>query len=266
MLRFSLPAAIAFLAGCTSSGVETGSDVADVVREPASVRTVCFAGRSTGADPYASGGMRELDALCNALPGLVRDLPNGPDARYPFFRWNTSLPHVLDVIVKALDTNRDGKVTAEDAPADLTLIGYSWGGFNAHDISKSILTDRRFAPERKTVHRLVALDAYRTDGLATPRRDMRVPANVTFFEAFRHTRAPADDCSIIVPGLVGPFTGRDPLCTGTSECRDFDYSLDPSTTDVDHCEVVGHSAPFVIEMVYERPALGLPPDRPVRRY
>jgi hypothetical protein len=271
MLRFSLPSAlvhcsaiVVFSAGCTASEVGSASD--EVVREAPAVRTVCFAGRSAGADPYASGGMRELDALCSALPGLVRDVPTGPDARYPFFRWNTSLPHVLDVIVAALDTNHDGKVTAADAPVDLTLVGYSWGGFNAHDITKTILTDRRFAPERKTVHRFVALDAYRTDGIATPRNEMRVPANVTFFEAFRHTRAPAGDCSIIVPGFVGPFTGREPLCTGTTECKDYDYSLDPATIQVDHCEVVARSAPFVTEIVNGRPARGLPSERPVRRY
>jgi pimeloyl-ACP methyl ester carboxylesterase len=254
----------ACLLGC--SGADEPGQSVDEARGRA-VRTVCFAGRSAGADPYASGGTRQLDTLCTALPGLVRDPAGSPDARYPFFRWNTSLAHVLDVIVGQLDTNHDGKVTTDDAPADLTLIGHSWGGFNAQEIATAILTDRRFAPERRTVHRLVALDAYRTDGLTTARPDMRVPANVTFFEAFRHTRAPSDDCSIIVPGWIGPFTGRDPLCTGTSTCKDYDFSLDSATADVDHCEVVARSAPFVTELVHKRPiATALPPERPVRRY
>jgi len=264
MLRASFVAAVFVLGACATDVDEAPATEVDE-SNAAPIRTVCFAGRSAGADPYASGGMRELDALCTSLPGLVRDRANGPDARYPFFRWNTDLRHVVDVIVGALDTNRDGKVTDADAPAALMLVGFSWGGFNARDVAQSIASDARFAPSRRTVHRLVALDAYRTDFL-TARPDLRVPANVTFFESFRHTRAPSDDCSNIVPGLFGPFTGRPPLCTGRSACKDYDYSLDPATADVDHCEVVGESSPFIRGIVSGSPVRGLPPERTVPRY
>jgi len=242
---------------------EAASTEDEVATAP--VRTVCFGGRTVG-DPFSIGGIPELAATCKVLPGLIRDVPNGPDARLPFFQWNSDLAHVLDVIVAALDTNRDGNVTNTDAPANLTFVGYSWGGFNARDVAEAIANDRRFSPLRKPVHRLLVLDAFRTDFLVVPKSEIRVPANVRFFESFRHTVAPTDDCSKIVPGLVGPFTGRDPLCTGATVCKDYDFSLSPATRDVDHCEVVGRARTFVVDLVNGRTPQNVPPQRDVRRF
>jgi pimeloyl-ACP methyl ester carboxylesterase len=200
------------------------------------------------------------------MPGLVRDLPNGPDTRYPFFQWDTSVAHAVDALVAALDTNDDGIVNNMDAPADLWLIGYSWGGFNARDVASAISIDRRFSPSRRSVARFIALDAYRTDWLVVARDGLRVPSNVRAFDSFRHTVAPENECSVIFWGLVGPFTGRNPKCTGSTVCRDYDFSKAFATATVDHCDVPEKATPFVLDLVAGRTPTRLPPSLPVARY
>jgi hypothetical protein len=263
-VRRLLAFAVALLAFGCSAEADEGDRSEDEVGT-AQQRTVCFGGRTVG-DPFSVGGIKPLADMCQQMPGLIRDVPNGPDAKFSFFQWNSDLGHVLDVIVAALDTNRDGNVTNADAAADLTFVGYSWGGFNARDVAAAIGSDRRFSPLRKPVKRLVVLDAYQTEMLIVPKPDLRVPGNVRFFESFRHSVGPDDDCSKLVPGLLGPFTGRQPLCTGATVCKDFDYSLAPATAGVDHCEVVAQSRNFVLNIVNGRPSQGLPPERPVRRF
>lgn len=260
-----LGVAIAILSGCADTDdEETASD--DLVDAPIP-RTVCFGGRTAPfTDPMSGGGIPEIDRLCKAMPNVVRDVPGGRDAAYPFFQWNSVLAHELDVVVDVLDTNNDGKVTGADAPAALTVVGYSWGGFNAIDFVNGIAKDARFAPERKSIAKLFALDAFRTDWLVMPRFDMKVPANVEKFYAFRHSVAPADDCSNIVDGWVGPFTGRVPYCTGKTECHDFDFSKSPKGKDVDHCSIPDDARPFVLALNANRIPDGLPPEQWVARY
>jgi hypothetical protein len=215
-------------------------------------------------DPYASGGNSEMGALCKSLPGLIVDV-SGRDAAYPFFRWNSSVDHALDVVVAALDTNHDGVVTNLDKDVDLNVIGFSWGGFNARDLSRSMASDRRFSPSRRDVARLITLDPYRTD-VGFERDSIMVPANVSIFYEFRHTIAPEKDCSRIVEGLIGPFTGRDPRCTGDSVCHDFDYSLTPTGANVDHCAVPSRATRSVRQIVGGLRPTNLPPERIVERY
>jgi hypothetical protein len=189
-----------------------------------------------------------------------------PDTEYAFFQWDSSLSHEVDLIVQALDTNHDGRVTDADAPAELNLVGYSWGGFNAHDVAERIAADPRFSSTRRGVTRLFTLDAYRTDYLLLARTEMRVSANVKAFYSFRHTKAPADECSRLIAGLVGPFTGRDPLCTGDTICRDHDFSAAPASEQVDHCDVPRYAQAFVIDLANGRLPGGLPPEKVVKRY
>jgi len=249
-------------AGCAMQSDETAS-----TDEDANARvqmTMCFSGRSLGDDPYASGGNSEFGALCKAMPGLVHDAA-GHDAAYPFFRWNSNVDHALDVLVVALDTNHDGVVTNMDTPVDLNVVGYSWGGFNARDLIAKIATDHRFSPSRHGVARFIALDPYRTDDLVFAKVEMDVPANVGTLWEFRHTVAPKDDCSRIAWGLVGPFTGRTPECTGSTVCHDFDFSLQAATVNVDHCGVPAHATRPVLEIVRNQPLTGTPPERRVNR-
>jgi hypothetical protein len=193
--------------GCASESDDEGDGLVASEASELNVRaqvSVCFSGRSLGDDPYASGGNSEMGALCKSLPGLIVDV-SGRDAAYPFFRWNSSVDHALDVVVAALDTNHDGVVTNLDKDVDLNVIGFSWGGFNARDLSRSMASDRRFSPSRRDVARLITLDPYRTD-VGFERDSIMVPANVSIFYEFRHTIAPEKDCSRIVEGLIGPFT------------------------------------------------------------
>lgn len=255
------------LGACAAQGEEeseAGVDGVAALSAP-TPRTMCFGGRTFG-DPYSIGGIRELDDLCLRMPGLIRDVPDGRDAPYAFFQWSSSVDHVLDVLVGALDTDHDGAVTTSDAPVDLTLVGYSWGGFNALDLAAKMANDPRLVGARKQVRRLFVLDAFRTDYLVLPRGELRVPENVRTLYSFRHTSAPEVECSSLLFGTIGPFTGRDPLCHRTTECFDYDFSLAPSTANVDHCDVPRYATPFVLELDQGRPPANLPPSRPVRRY
>lgn len=250
-------------AGCAVQGDETASTEEDATTRPQ--MSICFSGRSLGDDPYASGGNAEFGALCKALPGLVHDAA-GHDAAYPFFRWNSNVDHALDVLVAALDTNHDGFVTNMDTAVDLNVVGYSWGGFNARDLVAKIATDRRFSPSRHGVARFIALDPYRTDDLIFRKAEMDVPANVGTLYEFRHTVAPKEDCSRIAWGLIGPFTGRNPECTGSTVCHDYDYSLMPATVNVDHCGIPSHATRPVLQLVRGQAMTNLPPERHVSRY
>jgi hypothetical protein len=229
-------------------------------------RSICFSGRTLGSNPYDTGGTPQIAAICTRLPGLIRDDWNERDSAYPFFQWDSSLSHVLDVVVSELDTNHDGRVTGADERVELNVVGYSWGGFNARDIIVRIAGDARFSNDRKTVTRYVALDPYRTDVGVIPKGWLTVPANVQSFYEIRHTVAPADDCSRVIPGVIGPFTGRDPRCTGNTQCRDFDYSAAAATKGIDHCEVPSVARAAVLAIVGGKPPTGLPPERAVPRY
>jgi hypothetical protein len=250
--------------GCAAQNNDDGSDETAQDATARTQVTVCFSGRSLGDDPYASGGNFELGALCRAAPHLIHE-SRGTDAAYPFFRWNTSVDEAVNVVVQALDTNHDGVVTNIDADVDLDVIGYSWGGFNARDLIAKIESDRRFSPLRKHVARFIALDPYRTDELVIAKSGIQVPANVGQYYEFRHTVAPKDDCSTIADGLIGPFTGRTPLCTGSTECHDYDYSRDPKTAWVDHCAVPKAATQDVLAIFAGRALPNPPPERPVSR-
>ena len=263
-IRLGLAGIGLLVVGCRAAPEEnTGTSAASAtVRESA---TVCFAGRSLGSDPYASGGNSDLADLCRSLPHLIRDV-DGWDADYPFFCWNADLDHAVDVIVAALDTDGDGSVTGSDADLELNVIGYSWGGFDARDVIARIQWDDRFADDRRSVARFFALDPYQTVLLAFPRRVMQVPANVTTLYEFRHTVAPSDDCSRVVPWLVGPFTGREPECTGDTVCNDYDYSAADATASVDHCGVPAAATHAIQEIVAGREPDDLPPASSYERY
>lgn len=247
-----------------SSPVAAGKRSGEMKPESAQV-TICFSGRSLGNDPYRSGGNPELGALCAKLPSLVRDT-RGRDAAYPFFRWNSDVDHAVDVLVANLDTDGDGAVTSADRDVDINVVGFSWGGFNALDLIEKVGEDPRFSATRRRVARFFALDPYRTDALVFARRTLEVPPYVDELWEFRHTIAPEQDCSLMFGGLIGPFTGRNPRCTGHTVCHDFDYSLNPSTSSVDHCAIPRYSAGHILRIVSGAELRGAPRERQVVRY
>lgn len=263
--RASLLGLSVCLAACAADVDDDTATSANELATAPTPRTICFAGRTWG-DVMTSGGIPEIDRLCKQMPNLIRDVPGGRDAAFNFFQWNSDLAHEVDVVVGALDTNHDGVVTGADAPVVLNVVGYSWGGFNAVDFIEAMATDRRFHDDRKTVARFFALDSFRTDALVIPRKRLNVPSNVQRFYSFRHTVAPHDDCSRILFGLVGPFTGRSPYCTGSTECHDYDFSASTSGESVDHCAVPDAASPFVLGFTNGVPVSNLPTELPVARY
>lgn len=231
---------------------------------PLTQRAVCFSGASAG-EPYRSGGNAELGALCEQLPGLVRP------REYPFFTWREDTDKPLRALLKILDTDHDGKVTRADAPVALTIVGFSWGAFNARDLALAILEEPRFAAERKVVARLFLLDPFRTRALVIPESAIHVPGNVDRAWVWRHSIAPPTDCSTSAP--LGPYLGRPPVCTGRTRCRDFDFSLAVDArfggyrgAEIGHCAVPEAATAALLELAAgSEPTSPLPPEHPVAK-
>jgi hypothetical protein len=174
--------------------------------------------------------------------------------------------HALDLLVATLDTDHDGGVTSADDEIAVNVVGFSWGGFNARDLIEKVETDRRFSPTRRRIERFFALDPYRTDALVFAKNNIKIPANVVALWEFRHTVAPEQDCSRMAAGLIGPFTGRAPFCTGDTVCHDFDYSLAPATMSVDHCDIPAQAAANVLRILSGEELVDAPPERAVARH
>jgi hypothetical protein len=218
--------------------------------------TVCFAGAYRGPDPLATTGNPELAAMCEQMPGLIRA------EHYPFFTF-TQRPEgtVLSAVLRALDTNHDGRLNDADEQVELNVVGYSWGGFNAYSFIKAWNESPRVPANRKAVARYFAIDAFRPDALMVDTVRLHVPANVQSFWSFRHSVAPATDCS--VGSAMGPYTGRTPLCQRSTVCTDYDYSLAPETTGLGHCDIPAAADEAILALTYGTELPAMPPTRPV---
>jgi hypothetical protein len=223
--------------------------------------TICFSGAAVGS-PYNSGGNSELGDLCNRMPGTLIKA-----GRFPFFTWGLPEEIALEAFIATADTNHDGRVTSADEAFDLNVIGFSWGGYNARDFINMIDDSRRI--EIKTVERFFALDAFKISWLSR-KTSMAVPENVRHYWAFRHSESPDDDCSDSMPW--GPFTGRKPTCSGTTECTDYDYSLAPNSyfagyrgSSVGHCDVPAAATNPILDITAGRTPGNVPPTHPVER-
>lgn len=204
------------------------------------VRTLCMAGaftRSDGANP-------DFRDLCERRPGLVLD---GSETLFLF----SATDAAKDALINALDTNQDQRVDAQDMDCDVHLLGYSWGGVNTTNLGQAFVDDARVAPARAHIERMVVIDPYSP----VAGRTIEVPAQVQQFWAYRHSISPAGDCSGAAP--LGPYEGLPPLCAASSRCRDYDFSLAPSTVftglfsswsgqQVGHCTVVDAAGPAVL--------------------
>jgi hypothetical protein len=175
--------------------------------------TLCMAGALTRED----GGNPLVEALCNVLPNRLEDC--GGARCYPMFAF-ASTNAAIDALVEALDDNGDGAVDAHDSPCEINLLGYSWGGVNVLSVAESFGSDPRVSTTRNRIDRVALLDAY--SPLAGS--DLAVPLNVARLWSYRHSVAPASDCSAAAP--LGPYLGLPPRCDPSrSVCTDYDYSL-----------------------------------------
>ena len=110
------------------------------------------------------------------------------------------------------------------------------------------------ALERSTIDRLVAVDPFQDPFLGDP--EVRVPPNVERFWEYRHSNSPAGDCSS--GELLGPYEGIPPICTASTDCIDYDYSLNPNETYngwpgsmVGHCTILDAAHPAIAHNVSE---------------
>ncbi len=110
------------------SGMSDAGAPRDAGPPAAPRRFLCINGAGVdGAGGRGSGGNPDFETLCSRLgAGLIQDCASG--TCYSTFAFETTGNPSRDALVKALDSNKDGRVTAADDPARLVLVGYSWGG------------------------------------------------------------------------------------------------------------------------------------------
>jgi pimeloyl-ACP methyl ester carboxylesterase len=172
---------------------------------------------------------------------------------------------VWEAVFAALDTNADRVLDASDERCQLDVLGYSWGGVNAVDLARRMHADSRVgAPWAVT--RLVLLDAYQ------PGAKLVIPPNVERVVSFRHSIAPANDCSRDAP--FGPYLGLAPRCAAVPNavsaqlCEDFDFSLSAGRFRggaVGHCDVPRAAQAAVVQVLRDEPLTEAPPSVPVVR-
>ncbi|MBK8011805.1 MAG: hypothetical protein IPK13_10680 [Deltaproteobacteria bacterium] len=174
--------------------------------------------RDEGANP-------ELRALCAKLPGLVSDCSDegtgedgGESACFSAFD-GFELASASAALFEATDRNHDGVVDENDEPCTVSLVGYAWGGMNIQEVARRYLQNPKVQPARARIARMVVIDPYKP--VLTETFD--VPPGVEKFWEYRHSVAPATDCTRSEP--LGPYLGKPPRCGPGTICRDYDYSL-----------------------------------------
>jgi hypothetical protein len=219
----------------------------------------------TGASARNDGSNLPFNTMCSAgfLPGLVLSTTFTTHETFLVNTANVIYPNLF----KALDTNNDNKVDANDPDCKVNILGYSWGGVAAVELATAMTTDTRIIAARRSVHRLFAIDPFQ------PFQTLNVPAKVATFIEFRHTLVPAGDCSSAAP--LGPYKGLQPHCTASTACTDYDYSLAPTTqfatqgggslsgAQVGHCEAAMVADPPIRAMFARQPLPTMPPTVPI---
>ena len=258
------------------SAVDAAPD-APVDTRPHTRRLLCINGAGVdGAGGRGTGGNPAFEQLCGTLgPGLIKDCGTG--TCYATFGFEALSNPSRDALLAVLDTDKNGQITAADAPVDLVVIGYSWGGTNVRDLAAWMENDSRFDADRRGVSLMIALDPYR------PGATMDIPPNVDRFVEYRHSVAPAADCSLITLAGVtisGPYLGIIPRCKASTVCTDYDYTLGGKTfypdafapgkgylgANVDHCALVDVAASAVPPFLAGTAFSPLPPTVPVGPY
>ena len=263
-------AALCLLLACQPPAppATTTPDAGDIfiaVGVPARQVVVCM----TGAIDQTSGSNDGFSQLCDALQPVATVVPECVDGRCwsSFATFTSAAPvgKLSDATFQALDVTADGKVDAADGATTLTLLGFSWGGVTAADLSRALSNDQRIDHTFLTL-RLVALDAFQP---SLP--DVKAARAVDEAFSFRHSVAPSGDCSSFAP--LGPYLGLRLRCSAGQRCFDFDFSAAPGEQfsgrrgrDVGHCDVADAAAGYVTSLVTTgRLVAPLPPSVPVLR-
>ncbi len=253
--------------GCTTLGSQDPctqlEDAVTALQQPTTcVKTICL----TGALDQSSASNNGFTALCDdaRIPGLVRDCSSGT-CLSTFDNVGPSVGgDIYPVLFSALDVNADGELDDLDPPCAVNILGFSWGGINAVDLAELFLTDANVSTSRRRVDLLVLLDAYQPFMGSS----VDIPSGVARTLSFRHSVAPAGDCSTSAP--LGPYLGIPPACAGSTTCQDHDYSRAPDTTfcvasggtydgtDVGHCEVPVAAHLNVLLALHGEPLQNLP--------
>jgi hypothetical protein len=235
------------------AGVEAGAPRARQV-------VVCL----TGAVNQTSGANAGFSAICDTL--ATRGLTVVKSGVYSSFATfpNLTASGIAEPAFKALDKNGDNKGNALDGATDLNLIGFSWGGVNLESLALALADDPRID------HAWLNFRFITLDGFQPNQSVINVPDAVDAAWSFRHSVAPASDCSNGAP--LGPYLGRRIACNPGHVCADYDFSLAPNTTfsgvlgrNIGHCTVPRAASAYVYDLVlrgvFSRP---LPPSVPVR--
>ncbi len=135
-----------------------------------------------------------------------------------------------EALFDALDENDDGVVASKDSPAEVHLVGFSWGGINVTDLARRLGKDARIASGRRGVFGMVLLDAFQPQiSRAT------IPSNVARAWVYRQTDTTSGDCSSTVSLGFG-FNGHRALAkSAKTACREYD--LDSFLDGIGHCDV-----------------------------
>jgi hypothetical protein len=225
--------------------------------------TMCFTGALTRDDNSNDA----FNAICDnsVLPGLIRSCDQFNC--HNTFNSVTSASSLYAELFKALDTNGDNLVNAQDRGCGVNLLGFSWGGQAAVEVATAMNNDARVAPFYKRINRLFVMDPYQ------PAKTLTVPTNVWRFIEYRHSGSPSSDCSN--GALLGPYKGLQPHCALNQNCLDYDYSMSAGQyfpdssggqhlgSEIGHCTVPAVAAPAIIADFMGQPYAFMPPASPV---
>ena len=215
---------------------------------PARQVVVCM----TGAIDQNSGSNNGFSQLCDALRSVATVVPECVEgtcwSSFATFTSSEPIRKLSDATLQALDVTADGTVDAADGATTLTLVGFSWGGVTAADLSRALSSDKRIDHTFLTL-RLIVLDAFQP---SLP--DVKAARAVDEAFSFRHSVAPRSDCSAFAP--LGPYLGLRLRCAPGQRCFDFDFSAAPGErfsgrrgNDVGHCDVPDVAAGYVTSLV-----------------
>lgn len=211
--------------------------------------SVCLAGAWT----LENGGNPDLLAMCEQLPGLVRDC-RGRTCHAAFNMHRAD--QASDAVFAALDTDADKRLTHADGTCSVTVVGFSWGGIGAARAFDWTERDD-IEPSRRVIDRLYLIEPFRWPRPQT----VVIPNNVETAKVFRRSVVGDGDCS--QRSLFGPYIGVAPTCD-QAECTDVDFSrwgrthfLLPNSEPVSgsragHCWAVNFSAPIILAEIHEQ--------------
>lgn len=218
--------ALVALTSCAPEQPEIVQEDADTEGEPVEGGRrvlVCMQGLGDRVMEADRGLFGLCEAAENAGFELVRD---GDYAAFSALNESGAYAALFD----ALDTDDDGWIDGWDAPAQVYLVGFSWGGVNVADIANRLRKSWWIDDERRAVTALVMLDPYQPQ-----RWWVTVPANVENAWEYRQTATTNGDCSATVSLGFG-FNGLDPWAKD-SDTSCVHYDLDEFIEDVGHCDV-----------------------------